>query len=325
MPANLLALISNTFIETLRQPVFAIIIGATVLLLIFAPALSMFTLDNDNLLLKDICLSNLLVAGLFLAVFAASSVVTEEIENKTVLTVVSKTVSRPLFIIGKFIGVAGAITLAEYLLCLVVLIVIRHGVMQSNAETHDTVVITLTIISAVLVLLIGLAGNYFYNWRFSSTAVLLASLFTTLMILVLAFIDAKWQYNPAKNNLDWGLLGHFTLSLLAVLILTAVAIMASTRLNLVATLILCLLAFVIGVMVPYWLSPIASQGGVMSYIAKAGLAMVPGINLFVATNSIYDNTAIPLSYIGKTALYAFFYISATLVFAIALFRHRELG
>jgi len=325
MPRNLLALVSNTFTETLRQPVYGVIIGGTILLLVFSPSLVMFTMDDDNQLLRDIGLSTLMMAGLLLAVFSASTVVTEEIENRTVLTVVSKTVSRSTFVLGKFLGIAGAVLLAMYLLGLVLMMVVRHGVMQTARDEPDMVVITLGTLTAVVTLIVGLAGNYFYNWRFGATAVVLGSLLSTVVIGVLSFVNAHWQYDPQPNNLPYQLLGPIILVMIAEMILTGLAVAAAIRLNMVTTLIVCTLTFLAGVMVPYWLGPLIARGGFWALPARAIWALVPNINHYVVTNAVYENLTVPLSYIGETALYALLYVSGALLFAMALFRGRQLG
>ena len=325
MLRSLLAIISNTFTETLRQPIYGVVIAVAAILLTFSPSLVMFTLDDDNQLLKDIGLSTLLVAGLFLAVFAAATVVTDEIENKTVLTVITKAVSRSTFIVGKFLGIAAAVILAQFLLSLILLMVIRHGVLEADSDQHDTVVITLASAGAGLVFLIGLVGNYFYRWRFSSTAVLLGSIFASIIIGLLYFIDPYWNFNPANNNLHFQLAAPIILTYIATIILTAIAVAAATRLGLIMTLIVCSFAFILGAMIQYWLGPITTQSGITSYLAWVPLAVVPSINIFVVTNAIYEGYSIPLIYIGHTTLYALFYVVGALLFAIALFRQREIG
>ncbi len=54
MLRNLLAISTNTFGQAVRQPVFTVVIAVTIMLLIASPSLSMFSLDDDNQLLKDI-------------------------------------------------------------------------------------------------------------------------------------------------------------------------------------------------------------------------------------------------------------------------------
>lgn len=322
---NLFAVTSNTFTEALRQPVYGVVIAGTVLLLIFGPSLSMYTLDDDNKLLKDTALSTLLVAGLFLAVFATATVVAGEIDNKTVLTVISKSVSRSTFVVGKFLGVAGSVVLAQIFLALVLLIIDRHGVLQRASDDRDWVVVSLGSAAIGLTILVSLLGNYFYRWRFSSAAILLGTALAVIVLALLSFIDPKWQFNPAKNNIDWHLIGPIVLIIFATFILTAISVAAATRMGLVMTLIISILFFVLGVTLQPWLEPVAKQSTAIGYLAKTVLAIFPSINMYVVTNAVYQGTSIPLDYIGQTALYAALYVTAILLFAIAMFRTREIG
>jgi len=319
------AIITNTFTETLRQGVYGVVIASALLLMVLGPSLVMYSLDDDNMLLKDIEISTLLVAGLFLAVFAASGVVSDEIENKTVLTVVTKTVSRPAFVIGKFLGVAAAVVFAQYFLALVLMMVVRHGVLQRAAEQHDMVVIYLGLGGLFLVLVLGMLGNYFYHWRFSTTTILLGTIMATVILAIMFFLDPQWQFNPARNNLHPELIGPIILTVIATIILTAIAVAAALRLGLIMTLIICVLIFILGAGIQYWLGPIAAQSGIIGFLARAALAIVPSINVFVVSNAIYEKTSIPLGYIGQTAVYALLYVCAVLLFAVALFRRREIS
>ena len=94
MITKLLAITRNTFIETIRQPVYTIIITAALLLFFVSPSISMYTMSDDNKLLRQLGLSTLFIASLFIAIFSASGAVAEEIENKTILTVLSKPVQK---------------------------------------------------------------------------------------------------------------------------------------------------------------------------------------------------------------------------------------
>lgn len=323
---SLAAITTNCFTETIRQPIYGVVIAITMLLLLFSPSLAMFTMDDDNQLLKDIGLSTLLVAGLFIAVFAAGTVITEEIENKTVLTVLSKTVKRSTFILGKFFGITAAVLLALYFLSLVLLMLIRNGVPQTSRHENDIVVVTLGMGTLVITLLACLAGNYFYRWRFSTTFVLIGSFLSTLAIAVMTFLDEHGAYNPQENHLATELIGPILLTAIAVLILTAIAITVATRLGLVLTLSICGIMFVLGVILQHLLGPIvATDTGWLRYLAWVILAIVPSMHFYVVTNAIYTDTAVPFDYIAQTALYALCYITAFLLLAIALFRSREVG
>jgi hypothetical protein len=322
-----MAITTNTFTETLRQPIYGVVIGITLLFFVFSPALTMFTMDNDTSLLKDIGLSMLLVAGLFLAVFTSATVVTEEIENKTVLTVLSKTVRRSTFVLGKYLGIAGAVLLAEYILGIVYLLVSRVGVeMAAYEEKVDFVVEVFGGGSILLVLIVGLAGNYLYQWRFTSAAVWLMVILGTINLIIAFFFDQKWNFNPAENHMSPELIGPIFLTMLAVLVITAIALAAATRLSMVMTLLVCVVFFVVGIMLAPLLGPIAQENtGWAGTLSWLGLGFFPCLNYFIVTNAIYNEIAVPPAYLGQTAFYAFLYIAGVLMFAIALFRHREVG
>ena len=108
----LLTIARNTFRESVRQPVVLIINGVAVFLLIMANPLSAYTLEDDQRMLLDIGLATIFAAGSILAAFVASDAISREIDDKTVLTVVSKPVVRPVLVVGKFLGILGVLLMA---------------------------------------------------------------------------------------------------------------------------------------------------------------------------------------------------------------------
>jgi ABC-2 type transport system permease protein len=112
MFTKFLAIAHNTFTETIRQPVYGLILLVTAGMMYSCIAFAGFSLDDDDKLLKEFGLSTLLMGGLFLAAFSAAGILAGEIENKTVLTVISKPIGRALFILGKFLGLVAALTIA---------------------------------------------------------------------------------------------------------------------------------------------------------------------------------------------------------------------
>src|SRR5262245_7401566 len=135
--SQFVAVTRNTFLQTLRQPIYGIIVLATLGSLAIEPSITGWTLDDDNKLLRDLGLSTLLIQGLFLAAFGASGVISKEIEDRTVLTVVAKPIGRATFIAGKYAGVLLALCLAHYIAILGFVMTLRHGVLQTSAESSD--------------------------------------------------------------------------------------------------------------------------------------------------------------------------------------------
>ena len=157
---RLFTIAKNTFIETLRQPVYAIIIVAALLLFFLSPSLTMYTMSDDNKLLRELGLSTLFLASLFIAIFSAAGAVGEEIENKTIITVLSKPVQRPIFVLAKFLGVMASVALAHYICTIALLMAIRHGVLETAADTHDWTVLGSAGVVTAAVLLLSAFFNY---------------------------------------------------------------------------------------------------------------------------------------------------------------------
>jgi ABC-2 type transport system permease protein len=318
---KLFTISKNTFIEIIRQPVYSIIIIAALILFILSPSIAMYTMDDDNKLLREIGLSTLFLTVLFIAIFSASGAVAEEIETRTISTVLSKPVQRPVFIIAKFFGVAAAVALAHYICTIALLMAIRHGVQETVNDTPDWTVITSGAVILLASFLLSAFFNYAYDWKFTSTAMVLIALFATFGIIFLTFIDRDWQFNPAKNGINAVDIYGSILLLLAALIIVALAVALSARFNIVVTLSICIGIFLLGLVSDYAFSS-ASQTHLW---AKIGRFLIPNLQIFWISDAIYEGSTVPLKYIAITASYALCYTGAILAIAIAIFQRRQVG
>ena len=59
----------NTYTAAIRQPIALVLLLLTLGILALNPAVSAYTLEDDDKLLRDIGLSTVFVAGLFLSAF----------------------------------------------------------------------------------------------------------------------------------------------------------------------------------------------------------------------------------------------------------------
>lgn len=318
---KLFTIAKNTFIETVRQPVYAIIIVAALLLFFISPSVSMYTMGDDNKLLREIGLSTLFLTSLFIAIFSASGAVGEEIENKTITTVLSKPVQRPIFVVAKFFGVAGAVGLAHYICTIGLLMTVRYGVPESVDDTADWTVLGATIFAVLLTFLLSAFFNYVYDWRFSSTAIVLLGVFATLSIVFLYFIDRQWQFNPQNNGINALDVYGSLLLLMAALIIVALAVAISARFNIVVTLSACVGIFLLGLINDYVFGRFAET----SIWARIGRFLVPNLQIFWISDAIYEGSEVPLKYILISGSYALCYTAAILLVAIALFQRRQVG
>ena len=317
---KLLSIAQNTFTETIRQPIYAVITVIALLSIFISPSLTMYTLEDDNKLLRELGLSTLFLAGLFTAIFSASAAVTEEFETKTIITILSKPIQRPIFIIGKFLGVTAAVFLSLYICTIAFLMATRHGVLTTASDTHDMTVLTAAGAIIGISILLTAFLNYSYDWKFSSTAIVSMAILATLAIIFLALIDRDWKFNPANNGIALFDIYASTLILIAVIVLVALAIMFSTRFNVVLTLLCCVSVFLLGLISDYAFGRFAQ-----SHIwAKIGRMLVPNLQVFWISDAIYEGSShLSAGYILTSASYGLCYTAAILLVAIALFQSRQ--
>jgi ABC-type transport system involved in multi-copper enzyme maturation permease subunit len=109
------------FKESVRDRVpYAMVIFA-VLLMAASYLIGQLTAGQDMKTIKDLGLAALSIFGLFIAVFIGIGLVSKEVEKKSVFGLLSKPLSRPQFILGKYAGLVmtlavnlGVMTLAYY-------------------------------------------------------------------------------------------------------------------------------------------------------------------------------------------------------------------
>jgi hypothetical protein len=271
---QLLAITRNTFLESIRQPIMLVLLVVATLGLIFSNALSAYTMENDQRMMIDMGLSTIFVCGTLIAAFIATNVLTLEIENKTALTVISKPVGRPLFVIGKFLGVALAIALATAYMTFVFLLVEMHGTMQTVRDPWHGPVLLFGIGAALLGLLAALWCNYFYNMVFASTAIAVTTPLMALAYVLAMMFDAHFTPQAMAASFEPNLWLALIPLLMAILVLTAVAVAASTRLTQVMTVIITIGVFLLGMLSDHFIGrPIDSLNKTwLSRAQQEGLA-----------------------------------------------------
>jgi len=324
MTRQIWAVALNTFTESIRQPVFVVLLLGTLFFLALNPAICTFTFDpeDDQKLLIELGLSTMFVAGLLLAAFSATGVVAREIETQTVLTVVSKPVGRPTFVLGKYLGVAAALGVAYGCWSLGFLLSVRHGVLPTAVDPYDAPVLVFGLGALAAALLVALWGNYYYRWVFASA---LAALLTPLLgcaYALILFVDKEWHIQPPSTN--WNVqLGVALLMLFeALAVLCAVALAASIRLKLVMTVLLCAGVFLLGLSSDYLFGAGAEQGHLWASLCYR---LVPNLGYLWQSEALFLGREIGFEHCAWVSSYVVLYIAGLLSLAMALFQTREVG
>jgi ABC-type transport system involved in multi-copper enzyme maturation permease subunit len=125
----------STFKTEVSQPLFWLILVIGVVFVIGSVYVPYNTFGEDIKMYKDSGLTLIRVLAIFMAIWAASKSVAEEIEGRTALTVLSKPVGRRQFILGKFSGISLAVGMLFILLGLAFVIFVAYKPIYDAVET----------------------------------------------------------------------------------------------------------------------------------------------------------------------------------------------
>jgi len=292
--------------ELIRQPVFLLLFTLSVIMCLLLAATPYFgfggtgidVVNFDVKMVKDGVLTVMLLSGLFAAVICASTSLAKEISSGTAMVVLSKPVGRMHFLAGKFLGVAGALTVGTYLNLLAVLLASRMGY---DAYGNPDIIGVITILVFMLIAYVA-AGflNYFLRKPFVPTCVTLLTVMLTLGFLTVCAMDKQrawwvvdsgedmsagfmdiWVFTDAAGTdssgealgaeekdgfaagVDWGMIQLSLLILFALWLLSALALLCSTRLSWLPTMSICSGIFLLGLMSDYLLGRTAEGGGMI--------------------------------------------------------------
>jgi len=311
---------TNTFMELVRQPVFLLLLTCSGAFSVFLSVVPYFGFGDDPKMVKDSVLAITLLAGLVGAVLSASASVAHEIRTGTALAVLAKPVGRARFLLAKYAGLATALSLLTAYNLLSILLASRMAFDAYGSS--DT--LALKIYAAAVLLGYVLAGlsNYFLQRPFVSDAVFCLMGTVCLAFVVINFLDKEGQIQTFAKGVDWNLLPATVLLLFAVWLLAGLALICSTRLDMIPTLAICAAIFILGLMSNFLFQERAQQG---QWWATLLYAVTPNWQLFWVADAIDAQKEIPWSYVGRALGYVAGYLGAALALALLLFEDRELS
>jgi Cu-processing system permease protein len=231
------AIAVNTFRETIRDRILAVIMVFALLMIAAGLWLGSISLGEQGRMMKDFGLVAVTAFGLIVAVFVAAGLVHKEVEKRTVYVLFSKPVSRVAFISGKFVGLCAtmAVVLAGMGLFLFALVWIVDGrpsgmvllaVLMVYVQLLAIIAVTIffsTLGSAILASVLGIcvfvAGQLSQNvlalTRLGKNPLTEALSWVIYVIIPnLSAVDVKAGV-VGEQTLAWGQIGVWTVYLLA--------------------------------------------------------------------------------------------------------------
>lgn len=312
---------ANAFMELIRQPVFLLLMTASVLFEIFLAVPYYFAFGDEPKLVDNSTLAAMFLSGLFGAVLSASSSLAREIRSGTALAVLSKPVGRFQFLFAKYAGLAAALTVLTYLNSV--------GVLMASRMAFDaygkTDLPAIEIFSAGIALAYAFGGfsNFFLRRPFVSDAVFAMLFFCTLAAFIVFRFTTQEETLFTQGHVNWNLLPAAILILFALWVLAAIALACSTRFDTIPTLAICSAVFLLGLTSDYFFGRRAEHG---EWWASTLYSIIPNWQIFWLADAInMGKSTFQWQYVGKALAYAVCYTGAALAAGAALFEERELS
>lgn len=279
---RILALTSNTLTDLTRQRVFYFALIFALLLIASSVFMARFSFQQEFQILKDVSLGAMSLVSSLLAVVATARLLPQDVEDRTVYTILAKPVPRFEYILGKLCGMllllALSILLMGFLFMAVLFLreqaVLSETARQMAAAPHEQLEAALRSVrqSAFNIDLLPAVATIYLKAALLAALTLFVSTFATtnlFTIVVMVFVY---------------FIGH---------------LQATAR--------------------EYWL---LNQGGgwiVQTFLALVAL-LFPDLQAFNLIDDAVAGTAIPLALFGKTMLLGLFYTTVyTLLGAVAFY------
>jgi Cu-processing system permease protein len=118
MIGRILAIAVNSFREAIRNKVLYGLLVFAVLLILVAMAVGVMSLHEEARVARDVSVAGVSIFGGITALYLGVSMLYNEIQKKTIHTILSKPIARHEFVLGKYLGMVISLTVMTVLFVL---------------------------------------------------------------------------------------------------------------------------------------------------------------------------------------------------------------
>jgi hypothetical protein len=220
--SKVFAIAVNTFKEAVRNRVLYVLLFFAILILLGAWVASSLAIFGQEKIVRDLGVGAINIISVLIAVFVGVGLVYNDLDKKTIYTIVSKPISRWHFLVGKFLGLLLTIFVNILLMTFFFLLVLYF-----RDYTKDTALEQLA--------MEGVQGFSLLVYYLKSAVLALAKAFATVLTLGL--------YNTPVTQ---GIMEASFLTMLEMTIITAFAVLFSSFSSPTLSAFLTVIIFLIG-------------------------------------------------------------------------------
>lgn len=285
-PARTLA--AATYGEITHRPLYYILLVAFILAIFLSKTLTLFSFYQEMNLVREMGMASITFWGFLVIVVTSGVVVTQELEDRTALTLLTKPVRRSDFLLGKFLGIVAALVPGMIILAGVLFLTLWF-----MASPH------LPLTDALVARGVAEGRSPFAtSWRVTWEHFILAQGGVVLEGAFLSFLQAA--------------------------MLAALSVSFSAFFPAVVSVAATTLVFILGNLSSYMRAsverlepaPLAAAGTALGYV-------LPNLGYFNLQTHFSEGRIIQPAYLAFTFAYAALYVSAVFLVSCSLFRTRE--
>lgn len=285
---NIRTLAAATYGDITRRPLYYILLFSFAFAIFGSKFLTLFSFYQEINMVREMGMATITFWGFIIIVVTSGLVVTQELEDRTAVTLLSKPIQRTDFLLGKFFGLV---------LSLIPGMIVLSGVLF----------LTLWMMAAPRLPLLDRDLSLAYQQG--------SSAFSTSM-------SVTWEYFVVRQSgvvLEGTLLSFFQTSILA-----AAAVSFAAFFPNVVSVAATTLVFIIGNVSSYMLSSVENlQVGLLTGLARLGSYLIPNLGYFNLQMYFSEGKIISVRYLGLSFAYTALYVVAVFLISCSLFRKRE--
>ena len=172
--------------------------------------------------------------------------------------------------------------------------------------------------------------------KFLGILVPVAIMFIVLGAVFLASVSFKAAYDPRETGSPEATAAEcraemldiapgLTLAMMETIVLTAISVAISTRLPMMANMVICFAIYMLGHLVPILADSAVGKNEYVQFVADLQSAIFPVLDHFNIYAGISAGVPVPWSYIAVDGVYCLLYSTVAMLVALLLFEDRDLA
>lgn len=315
---KIFAIAINTFKEAVRNRVLYVLLFFSILIMFAAWVASTLAIDDELKIVRDLGVGAINIISVLIAVFVGIGLVYNDLDKKTIYTIVSKPISRWQFLVGKYFGL---------LLTIAVNVLVMTWIFAS--VLHLRSLVAPDVMTKVLYTT-DAAGNYAYVGAAAHVWYYISSVAKSLVLGLWHLLSFGFD----GYRITQGLFFCSILTILEMSVITAFAVLFSSFSSPTLSAFLTVIVFIIGRMVEdlYLFAQSMAQraGGTdklegsqeLVYWFSMGAAHIsPNLAMFDQRKAFSEFQ--PLAFTGLDLAHGLAYTAAILAIAVMVFNRRN--